>query len=143
MSRRSFDVLPCESGRIRPLDNSDMQGYLGSESVFHIVKLTSPPTRAPHKASGPGAKISRPPLVSSAALTLFDIMGKEWLPEDARAMGTYLLAGLNELKTKHECIGNAWGMGFALGLEIAENKTTKTRGGYSAGKSSSKPTSLA
>ena len=65
------------------------------------------------------------PLASAAALAVLDIMENEQLPENARTMGAYLLKRLNELKAKHECIGDARGMGLALGLEIVENKTTK------------------
>jgi 4-aminobutyrate aminotransferase len=41
-------------------------------------------------------------------------------------MGIYLLKRLSELKEKYECVGDARGMGLALGLEIVENKTTNT-----------------
>ena len=40
-------------------------------------------------------------------------------------MGAYLLGKLNELKSKYECIGDARGMGLALGLEIVEQKKTR------------------
>lgn len=66
------------------------------------------------------------PLASAAALAVIDIMEKEQLPENARVMGAYLLSRLQELKTKYECIGDARGMGLALGLEIVESKKTKT-----------------
>ena len=65
------------------------------------------------------------PLASAAALAVIDIMEKEKLPQNAHAMGTYLLTRLGELKDKYECIGDARGMGLALGLEIVENKITK------------------
>jgi len=65
------------------------------------------------------------PLASAAALAVIDIMERERLPENAHEMGTYLLSRLNELKGKYECIGDARGMGLALGLEIVENRTTK------------------
>jgi 4-aminobutyrate aminotransferase len=66
------------------------------------------------------------PLASAAALAVIDIMEKERLPENARDMGSYLLKRLNELKTRHECVGDARGMGLALGLEIVETKASKT-----------------
>jgi 4-aminobutyrate aminotransferase-like enzyme len=66
------------------------------------------------------------PLASAAALAVIDIMEEERLPENAREMGAYLHKRLNELKAKHECIGDARGMGLALGLEIVEDKATKT-----------------
>ena len=65
------------------------------------------------------------PLASAAALAVMDIMEKEHLPENARIMGTYLLQRLVELKDRYECIGDARGIGLALGLEIVERKQTK------------------
>jgi 4-aminobutyrate aminotransferase-like enzyme len=66
------------------------------------------------------------PLSSAAALAVIDIMEREHLPENARSMGAYLLKRLNELKAKYECIGDARGAGLALGLEIVQDKQTKT-----------------
>jgi 4-aminobutyrate aminotransferase len=65
------------------------------------------------------------PLASAAALAVIDIMEEEKLPENAREMGNYLLARLGELQARYECIGDARGMGLALGIEIVENKQTK------------------
>ncbi len=65
------------------------------------------------------------PLASAAALAVIDIMEQEKLPENARQMGAYLLQRLDELKMKYECIGDARGMGLALGLEIVEQKKSK------------------
>ncbi len=65
------------------------------------------------------------PLASAAALAVIDIMEEEKLPQNAHAMGAYLLSRLCELKDRYECIGDARGMGLALGLEIVENKITK------------------
>jgi 4-aminobutyrate aminotransferase-like enzyme len=65
------------------------------------------------------------PLASAAALAVIDIMEDQRLPENARTMGAYLLSRLQELKATYECIGDARGMGLALGLEIVEHKSTK------------------
>ncbi|MCC6397634.1 MAG: aspartate aminotransferase family protein [Bacteroidetes bacterium] len=65
------------------------------------------------------------PLASAAALTVMDILEEQKLPDNARAMGAYLLHRLGELQLKFECIGDARGMGLALGMEIVENKKTK------------------
>lgn len=65
------------------------------------------------------------PLASAASLAVIDIMEKDKLPEHAGVMGEYLLKGLNELKVRYEFVGDARGMGMALGLEIVESKKTK------------------
>jgi 4-aminobutyrate aminotransferase len=40
-------------------------------------------------------------------------------------MGEYLLTRLSDLRSRYECIGDARGMGLALGLEIVEDKKSK------------------
>jgi 4-aminobutyrate aminotransferase len=65
------------------------------------------------------------PLASAASLAVIDIMKKEHLPENAKAMGAYLLHRLKDLQAKYECVGDARGMGLALGLEIVSQKATK------------------
>lgn len=65
------------------------------------------------------------PMASSAALAVIDIMAAEKLPENAHAMGSYLLARLHELKNRYDCIGDARGIGLALGIEIVESKASK------------------
>jgi 4-aminobutyrate aminotransferase-like enzyme len=65
------------------------------------------------------------PLASAAALSVLSIMKEERLPENANEMGGYLLRKLKDLRSRHECVGDARGMGLALGLEIVESKATK------------------
>jgi 4-aminobutyrate aminotransferase len=65
------------------------------------------------------------PLASAASHAVLDIMEDEKLVENARVMGSYLLSRLCELRDKYECVGDARGMGLALGLEIVENKQSK------------------
>jgi 4-aminobutyrate aminotransferase len=65
------------------------------------------------------------PLAAAAALAVIDIMEDRHLAENARSMGAYLLERLQTLRGRYECVGDARGMGLALGLEIVEGKSTK------------------
>ena len=66
------------------------------------------------------------PLASAAAIAVLDIMKEEDLPAKARIIGEYLQARFQELKQKYEFIGDARGIGLAIGLEIVKSKETKT-----------------
>ena len=41
-------------------------------------------------------------------------------------MGEYLRAGLLALKQRHECIGDVRGRGLLVGLDLVEDRATKT-----------------
>lgn len=49
---------------------------------------------------------------------VLDIVDDEGLQENAQTMGQLLLAGLHELQSKHNCIGDVRGMGLFLGVEL-------------------------
>ncbi|MGR3761229.1 aminotransferase class III-fold pyridoxal phosphate-dependent enzyme [Roseobacteraceae bacterium NS-SX3] len=51
---------------------------------------------------------------------VLDIVDDEGLQDNARAMGTELIAGLKKLEAKYPSIGDVRGMGLFLGLELIE-----------------------
>ena len=65
------------------------------------------------------------PVAAAASLKNIEIMEREHLAENSAQMGTYLLDGLNELKEKHNMIGDARGLGLFCGLDIVKDRTTK------------------
>ena len=58
------------------------------------------------------------PLASAATIAVLDAMENEKLPENANAMGQYLIPLLQSLKKKYACIGDVRGRGLVMGLEI-------------------------
>ena len=65
------------------------------------------------------------PVAAAASLKNIDIMEREGLVENAARMGSYLLDGLEELKQKHQIIGDVRGLGLFCGLEIVQDRQTK------------------
>ena len=66
------------------------------------------------------------PLMCRAALTTIEIIEDEGLVENARDVGAHALARLQEMKSRHEKIGDVRGKGLLLGIDLVENRATKT-----------------
>ena len=66
------------------------------------------------------------PLMCRAALTTIEIIEDEGLVENARLVGAHGLARLAEMKARHRTIGDVRGMGLLLGIDLVENRETKT-----------------
>ncbi|MBP0047589.1 aminotransferase class III-fold pyridoxal phosphate-dependent enzyme [Marinobacterium sp. AK62] len=62
----------------------------------------------------------------AAALANMKILEEEGLVENSQRMGEYLLAGLHALKEKHPVIGDVRGKGLFAGLELVQDRMTKT-----------------
>ena len=66
------------------------------------------------------------PLPAAVGLKVLEIVVRDRLTERAREMGDYLRAGLLALKQRHECIGDVRGRGLLVGLDLVEDRATKT-----------------
>lgn len=66
------------------------------------------------------------PLLAAVGLALLEIVREGQLVDRAREMGAYLKSGLKELQKRPECIGDVRGRGLLLGVEIVEDRETKT-----------------
>jgi 2,2-dialkylglycine decarboxylase (pyruvate) len=65
------------------------------------------------------------PLPAAVAEAVIDVVLAEDLPGAARQRGDRLMAGLRELQTRHESIGDVRGMGLLVGVELVEDRDTK------------------
>ncbi|MCP4072266.1 MAG: aminotransferase class III-fold pyridoxal phosphate-dependent enzyme [Hyphomicrobiales bacterium] len=61
----------------------------------------------------------------AAALVNMQIIERENLLDNVTQMGEYLLGQLNQLKDKHEIIGDVRGMGLFCGAELVKNRETR------------------
>lgn len=61
----------------------------------------------------------------AAALANMKIIEDEGLLDNVTQMGTYLMDRLQELKSKHEIVGDARGLGLFYGLELVSDRQTK------------------
>ena len=62
------------------------------------------------------------PLPAAAASVVIKIVKKERLVERSKKEGDYFLKRLNELKEKHELVGDVRGKGLMLGIEMINSK---------------------
>ena len=68
------------------------------------------------------------PMPAAAAEAVLDVVISDDLPGAARARGDRLMAGLRELQTRHESIGDVRGMGLLVGVELVEDRDTRAPG---------------
>ena len=66
------------------------------------------------------------PVSCAAGLAVLDVIERDKLQQNAHDVGRHLVDGLWKLADKHENIGDVRGSGFFLGLELVEDRDTKT-----------------
>ena len=65
------------------------------------------------------------PVVSAIGKTVLEVIDREKLQENSLNIGKHLVAGLQELKQKHNLIGDVRGKGLMLGIELVKDRTSK------------------
>ncbi|HTP70537.1 MAG TPA: aminotransferase class III-fold pyridoxal phosphate-dependent enzyme [Dongiaceae bacterium] len=65
------------------------------------------------------------PVSCAAALAVLDVLLDENLPQNARVVGSAWLAGLVDLQSRHQLIGDVRGAGLFLGLDLVANRETR------------------
>jgi len=73
------------------------------------------------------------PVCCAAALANLEVFRKERLVERSAAAGARLLARLQELAARHRLIGEVRGCGLMAGVELVEDRDTKTPAADAAG----------
>ena len=66
------------------------------------------------------------PVSCAAALVTIKLLREQYV-QNAAVVGEFLLAGLRELKDKHQIIGDVRGKGLMIGVELVRDRTTKER----------------
>jgi 2,2-dialkylglycine decarboxylase (pyruvate) len=66
------------------------------------------------------------PLPAVVGLKVLEIVIRDKLTERARDLGAYLREGLLALKQRHECIGDVRGRGLLVGLDLVQDRASKT-----------------
>ncbi len=65
------------------------------------------------------------PVTTTQAKAVIDFIDEQRLMDNCTTTGAYLRAGLEELKNKHEIIGDIRGMGLMQAVELVEDRTSK------------------
>jgi alanine-glyoxylate transaminase/(R)-3-amino-2-methylpropionate-pyruvate transaminase len=65
------------------------------------------------------------PVVCAQGKAVLEVIEREKLQENALKIGNRILAGLNQLKQKHNLIGDARGKGLMLGIELVKDRKSK------------------
>lgn len=66
------------------------------------------------------------PLCAAVGLAMLDLLLTEEMAKKAELLGKYLKDQLLELQKRHECIGDVRGKGLLLGMEIVQDRKTKS-----------------
>ena len=74
---------------------------------------------------GHGYTYSGHPVGAAAALATLKETKRLNVPDNAKARGDELLAGLHALKAKHDIVGDARGKGLMAALELVSDRKTK------------------
>ena len=64
-------------------------------------------------------------MTATAAKAVIDFIEEQNLLQNCADTGAYLRAGLEDLKEKHELIGDVRGMGLLQAIELVEDRKTK------------------
>ncbi|MEH6403409.1 MAG: aspartate aminotransferase family protein [Sneathiella sp.] len=65
------------------------------------------------------------PVTTRAALTTIEIIEEEGLVENAATVGQYALDRMQDMKARHDLIGDVRGRGFLLGIDLVKDRSTK------------------
>ena len=65
------------------------------------------------------------PLAASVALTVLRVLERDGLVARSATLGHRLRAGLLDLQTRHECIGDVRGRGLLQGIELVTDRQTR------------------
>jgi 4-aminobutyrate aminotransferase-like enzyme/Ser/Thr protein kinase RdoA (MazF antagonist) len=65
------------------------------------------------------------PVSCAVGLKVLEIIERDRLRDNARAIGDYLLARFRDMQARHDSIGDVRGMGLFLGLDIVTDRSSK------------------
>lgn len=66
------------------------------------------------------------PVSCAIGLSVLSVIKEEGLQEHAKILGKHILAGLNDLKDRHDIIGDVRGIGLFIGIELVKDRNSLT-----------------
>ena len=94
-----------------------VSGLISSDELTQAKPFADP--------SGSSSSYGGNPLAAAACLAALEVIVDEDLVENSRRVGQVMLARLEEMKQKHECISEIRGAGLMLGVELVKDRQTK------------------
>jgi 4-aminobutyrate aminotransferase len=76
------------------------------------------------RSGGHGSTFGGNPVCCEAAMATLDLL-QGGLVDNAATVGAHLFAGLRELQTRHECIGDVRGLGLMLAVDLVVDRETR------------------
>jgi 4-aminobutyrate aminotransferase len=128
------DEVQSGMGRTGKMFASDHIGLQGdvvtiAKGIASGLPLGVTCARADVMSWPPGAHASTfggNPVACAAAIATLRLL-KDQLIANAAVVGEHMMAGLRELQSKHDIIGDVRGKGLMIGIELVRNRTTKER----------------
>ena len=112
---QNFDIIPDIVVMAKPMGGGQpLSAVVGLKKILDAVAGSHFFTTAGN------------PVACASGLAVLDIIEKEGLIENAQKMGKYLLTRFKDLGKVYECIGQVRGSGLILGIELVENRKTRT-----------------
>ncbi|MGE0239690.1 MAG: aminotransferase class III-fold pyridoxal phosphate-dependent enzyme [Parvibaculaceae bacterium] len=65
------------------------------------------------------------PVSCAIGLKVLEIIERDGLRDNAKAIGDYLVARFRDMQKRHDCIGDVRGMGLFLGLDLVRDRSSK------------------
>ncbi len=124
---RTGAMWGCDHDRVVPDVMTVGKGMGGGFPLSGVVSTDELTGRKPW--SNPSASSSSyggNPLAAAAGLAALEIILKEDLVKNCDRVGAAMLARLEALKEKYRCVGEVRGRGLMLGIELVQDRTTKT-----------------
>ena len=131
-----FDEIPTglgKTGRMFACDHDDVVPdilVMGKSLGGGILPIASVLTRPELDVAGAFAfghyTHEKNPVTARAALTTINIIEDEGLAENAATLGAAAYDRLEDIKSRHPCIGDVRGRGFLMGIELVLDRDDKT-----------------
>jgi 4-aminobutyrate aminotransferase-like enzyme len=99
----------------------------GSEAIEMAIALARPEHDVCPQLSVGHYTHEKNALCAAAALAEIEFLEKHRLPQHAARLGQYALSRLEEMKMRHELLGNVTGIGLHLGLDLVKGPGTRER----------------
>ena len=121
---RTGKLFACEHYGLVPdiiITAKSLAGGLPLAAVTGRAEILEAP-----QPGGLGGTYGGNPLACAAALAVLEAMEAEQLPARAARMGDRIRARFCQWATRHACIGDVRGLGAMIGMELVQDRQSKT-----------------